>query len=135
MANRLCLGSRGSSYGLFISQPGFNVLTASDANLLFSTDMEPWQILTSGQVALTKAVTFQSVSITYPNVGFIPTVIMMPGINNYISHAESSGAPYLDFYIANQTVTGCDLVMRGGEVGYSYSGYVTYCVLRERLSW
>lgn len=38
MVNRVALGSARSSMGLFVSKPGFDVLTCTDMDLLLSTD-------------------------------------------------------------------------------------------------
>ena len=37
MANRILLGNRGGTYGLFVSKPTVNVLTCDDEDLLFDS--------------------------------------------------------------------------------------------------
>jgi len=48
MANRIILGNRSGTYGLFISKPGVNVEVASSGDLLLSTLAKSIQIVASG---------------------------------------------------------------------------------------
>lgn len=53
MANRVLIGKRGTSdYGLYVSNPGVNVLTATDSDLMFNSDLvEGFNVLQSGTVS------------------------------------------------------------------------------------
>lgn len=48
MANRVLLGQRGSDYGLWVSKPGQNVLTAPDRQLQFNSNLPAFGILEQG---------------------------------------------------------------------------------------
>ena len=37
MANRILLGNRGGTYGLFVSKPGSNVISCDDEDLMFDS--------------------------------------------------------------------------------------------------
>lgn len=74
----MCFGQRGAGeYGLFISKPGHDVMTASDANLLFSSlaNWEMVQVVQTGYVSMagTPPVTKQ---ISWTPLGFRPIVLL-----------------------------------------------------------
>ena len=73
MANRVLFGQRGSEMGLWISKPGFNVLTASEADMLFlstpTKQIKAFQIIQSGRITFGGAT---YVDVYYPNPGFRP---------------------------------------------------------------
>lgn len=50
MARRVVLGNRGGQYGLWVSKPGFDALTATDAQLLFGMTKRFGMVLASGTV-------------------------------------------------------------------------------------
>ena len=54
MANRVLIGKKGTSdYGLYVSNPGVNVLTASADNLMFNSDAkESFNVLQTGTVSV-----------------------------------------------------------------------------------
>lgn len=57
MANRICLGQRDvGEFGLWVSKPGVNVLTATDAQLLMGTDLDAVQIVARGAVSMAAGV-------------------------------------------------------------------------------
>jgi hypothetical protein len=51
MTRRLIIGARPTTDGLFLSKPGFDALTASDANLLFSVNSDAQQMIMIGRVS------------------------------------------------------------------------------------
>lgn len=74
MTNRVLLGKKGSDYGLWVSKPGQNVLTASDDNMLLSTDFQAFQIVASGVINNPSNNT--DYNLTIPNLGFTPIVLL-----------------------------------------------------------
>ena len=81
MANRVLIGKRGTSdYGLYVSNPGVNVLTATDDDLMFNSDaVEGFNVLQSGTVSnarptvqqgysesISSWVSYSSLGLTYP---------------------------------------------------------------------
>jgi hypothetical protein len=48
----MVLGRRGAAYGLWVSQPGYDALTAPDANLLFTMTERAGMVLASGAVVV-----------------------------------------------------------------------------------
>ncbi|MGB1843055.1 MAG: hypothetical protein ACPHIB_02755 [Thalassobaculaceae bacterium] len=54
MAERVLIGKRGTSdYGLYVSQAGINVTTATDAQLMFNSDaVEGFNVLQTGTVSV-----------------------------------------------------------------------------------
>lgn len=80
MTRRVILGKRGVAYGLWVSRPGIDVLTASEDDLLLSMDTENLQIVASG-IAADPGNT-GSRTITIPALGFKPYVIY--GCNRYL---------------------------------------------------
>lgn len=78
MANRVCLGLRSSDYGLFVSQSGVNVLTATEAQLMFSSNIPSFQLVQSGTVTASGSGT----NVTIPDQGFYPLVLFFPRITD-----------------------------------------------------
>jgi len=52
MANRILLGERSGQYGLWVSKPGFNVLTAGQDGLLLSMGEDSLQAVYSASVGI-----------------------------------------------------------------------------------
>lgn len=74
MANRVCLGQRATNeWGLWVSKPGINVLTGTDDQMLFASDLSAFQIMASG--ALVAPTSGSSVGLTIANFGFRPVVL------------------------------------------------------------
>lgn len=65
MANRVCLGNRNGVSGLFVSRPGYDVLTADDANLMFDSRTRGIWVHSRGSASLA----YGQTSITIPIVG------------------------------------------------------------------
>jgi hypothetical protein len=72
MANRVILGQRGSEFGLWVSQPGINVLVATEAQLLLSMGTANVQVIQSGAIADPGPVPS---TVAIPDMGFFPFVI------------------------------------------------------------
>lgn len=74
MTNRLILGNRSGQYGLWISKPGIDVLTASEADCLFSSDVRAFQVVQSGNLG--DLGTSGSATISTVDQGFMPFVLI-----------------------------------------------------------
>lgn len=123
MANRVCLGSRGGGdAGLFISKPGFNVLTAGVADMLFSSSAKSWQIVSSGQVSIVNDGSF---TITHPNLGYYPTIVILPHMSGNILVGDLD---YMFSWVVHLSNTQARLHFGTGLSGYS--GACSYCVMR-----
>lgn len=83
MANRVLLGKKGSDYGLWVSRPGQNVLTANDADMLFSTSAEVVTVMQSGVVQLTAAGAgrFDTVPLNYGYTPFVRVTMIIDNSN------------------------------------------------------
>lgn len=78
MVDRVCLGNRLGSYGLYVSKPGQDVLSVSPVNMLLSSDYKQMQMLTSGYVGLPSSSYPVYVDIGVPDFGFDASVIFHP---------------------------------------------------------
>lgn len=72
MVGRVLTGLRSGSYGIWVSKPGVDVLTAIDQNLMLSSDRKSAQVVASGVLA---ASTNGVYPISWPNTGFVPIVV------------------------------------------------------------
>lgn len=78
MVNRVCLGNRGNdSYGLWVSKPLHNVLTAEDVNLQLSSDRKTFQIMVVGLVTNGFTAVGQTRQIVVPDFGFKSMVMCL----------------------------------------------------------
>lgn len=89
MANRVLIGKRGTSdYGLYVSNPGVNVVTATDDDLMFNSDaVEGFNALQTGTVSIpapgnsigfnegtSSWISYSSLGLTYP-----PLILLSKG--------------------------------------------------------
>ena len=98
--NRVSLGLLSDgSYGLKVSQPGFDVLTAADDELVFNSGQNVFKIVASGTAVLPYAATGTqtSVSVTH-GLGYIPIVL---------AFFEQSGT-YSPLPVSELVLTGAD---------------------------
>ena len=76
MANRVLVGDRNGTMGMWVSRPGYNVLTAADADMLFVAssvlNTKSFQTVQSGYFELG---TNQSIDISFPYIGILPVVM------------------------------------------------------------
>ncbi len=70
MANRVLLGERNGDYGLWISKPGQNVLTAGDGQLLFSPDFPILQVLYSQIIQTSGSGGSANYTVSWPDPGY-----------------------------------------------------------------
>jgi hypothetical protein len=72
MANRVLLGKRGTEYGLWVSKPGVNVLSASGAQLMLSTGQRSLQIVRFGAFNRSSG----SQPISWAALGYRPKIVV-----------------------------------------------------------
>lgn len=72
MAQRVILGNRGGLYGLFVSKPGQDAMSAPLDNLLLSSARRNLQIIASGSGTLSGS----PFAIAWPAQGFRPRVLI-----------------------------------------------------------
>lgn len=72
MVGRVAAGLRLGSYGIWVSKPGVEVLTAPDGGLLLSSDRKSAQVVASGIIAASTNGTY---GISWPSTGFVPVVV------------------------------------------------------------
>lgn len=130
MANRVCLGKRSvGQIGLFISKPGVDVLTAADADLLFSSSINAMQMIVTGTIAVPNYSQGGNpyATIGYPDLGYIPTVLILPHITDFADPLAFAGG--VETWCSNMSVTGCRI--HAYLTAVVYSGFCTYGVLRK----
>ena len=74
MANRVLIGKNGSDYGIFVSQPGDNVLSPSEPLIYDSTSKRSGMQYCGGNAASTTGITWSSVKGT---LDYIPLATSM----------------------------------------------------------
>lgn len=80
MANRVCLGNRNGVSGLFVSRPGYDVLTTDDANLMFDSRNRGIWVHSRGSIVFPAGVKTRTIPIV--GLSFQPIVEFC---NSYIS--------------------------------------------------
>lgn len=132
MTNRIILGNRGGSYGLFISRPGVDVSSAtSPDDLIFSSSVSTWQIVQTGQVYLPAPSNQRDPvyeTISYPDLGYNPTIFVLPHLNITDIGGYIGFMPWLNLWCEYLSATSCRIGIWQNQVGYQ--NYCTYGVLR-----
>jgi hypothetical protein len=117
MANRVLLGQRGGAFGLWVSRPGVDVVTAGEDDMLFSSgDTENFMIIDSGVIGDPGAGATSTVSI--PSMGFSPFVIF--SCEKYpvsLEYLSSTSIRFRTF--AAISVPGDSGVVRSGTIRYA----------------
>ena len=72
MTQRVLLGQRGTDYGLWVSEPSVDVLTATDDQLLLNPTRKQFQIIDRGTIPSQSTTTYQVYTLTHANWGFTP---------------------------------------------------------------
>lgn len=139
MANRVILGRKNaSSIGVYISKPGVDAFTASQFDLMLSTDHPTWQVVQNGRVSLPMG---GSVTISHPNIGHIPTIFVLPHITNItnadVPHGGGNYPPlviatWVDHVSMTQSTLRLQRFAPSTNPGYSYDGTATYAVMGMR---
>ncbi|MBX4911375.1 hypothetical protein HJA82_29115 [Rhizobium bangladeshense] len=98
MTNRVLFGQRGAAYGLWVSKPGFDVLSTADANMMMLPSQANLQLIQSGYID-TSGNAFPY-TVVIPNLGYFPLVKwVMSGYNAYL---VSGSATTIRFYSDGQ---------------------------------
>ncbi len=126
MANRVLLGERGSDYGLWVSKPGQNVLTAPDGQLQFTSNLPAFGIMERG---------------TYVVDWNISAGPFDGGHSHDVMFAQSYGTPplvWIDLPVGSATK-----VIQSGSAGYTgisvssdvplANWHITTSILHDRL--
>lgn len=73
MARRVVLGNRGGAYGLWVSNAGFDALTAADSGLLFTMSRRSGMVLASGSATVPSGGNSLRVNFgdTYPSIPLV----------------------------------------------------------------
>ncbi|EKF43970.1 hypothetical protein NA8A_04140 [Nitratireductor indicus C115] len=125
MVERVLLGVRGATHGLWISKPGFNAETASDAQLLFTTEpgFESFQLVQTGRVQLLNNA---PVNIIVPDLGYRPAVYIIPELTFSLNPSNTS----LRFWTEYDSNTSLWLNILHNNL--NYNGYSLYAVMKVR---
>lgn len=126
MANRVVFGLRSGQYGLWISKPGFNVLTTALENMLFHTGMDAWQIAQSGTIAIANG---SYGTISYASQGYVPLVVVVPAC----LYGEPGTNDWRYIKITNATTTSARINVDIGSSA-NYQGTCSYAVFKEPAS-
>ena len=88
MARRVVFGLRGGEYGIWVSRPNVDVLSAGDDQLLLSSSRRSAQVIASGVLNVSAGQTY---GISWPvNLGFSP--VILAGSARYdAKYAHTSG--------------------------------------------
>ncbi len=103
MANRIVLGVNGADWVARISKPGIDVLTNTDlSNFWMHEDYYSMRILQTGTVAFGASAT---VTITYPNRGYIPIILCYLGTEENLNWPVASGGNAIGVWRVTQEPT------------------------------
>ena len=80
MANRVLIGKNGSAYGIWVSQPGDNVLNPQEPLIYDSTSKRSGMQYAGGNASSTTGITWSSVK---GALGYIPLAISMDDRNGF----------------------------------------------------
>ncbi|WP_113154790.1 hypothetical protein [Nitratireductor sp. OM-1] len=129
MPDRVLIGARGADSGLFISKPGFDVTTAADEQLVFRTTagFETLQVVQTARVYLT---TGSPVTITVPNLGYYPKVLIQSDWNANAFLSVGSGS-HIFHWVDYLSLTSIRLNVDKNNI--HDTNYSLYVVLREDI--
>ncbi len=114
--NMAVLGKKGASYGLWISKPGKDVLTASIADMLLSMDhVQLQQVLKSGVITVAGN-SISTISIT--GYGFVPVVEY--NIVQQVGGEDCIKYPYLGPTVEYQGTTAYDYFVKVAQTTLSF---------------
>lgn len=122
MANRVIFGRRGTDFGLYISKPGFDVLSAGINDMLFHPAQDSLQFVQTGAISVSNG---NPVNIAIPDLGYWPMIFLAPNdtYGNFPDGTSTDWDPQIT-YNSNTSVT--------INVGGSSSAIVVYVVMRLR---
>ncbi|UVK46812.1 hypothetical protein BPNPMPFG_002522 [Mesorhizobium sp. AR07] len=125
MANRVLL----TAGALKVSKPGFNVMTAADADLIFSSDFSQGSLFSRGSL------TFSSNTVKTVNYG--KTFVNMPMIMFNVNR----GTPmvyneiYINDFILSASPTAASAWLRVGSSSFSYHGPLVDGMAAKYIIW
>lgn len=125
MTNRVVVGSRSGVMGLWVSRPGYDVLTASDEGMLLSPSLSVCQPIISGTVNMTTTTTFVPLSVS---LGAARVFIW----TSWLSNGSSLLYGRMSAWIASDTLylSFSDVVDLTNLTSTSFNITVTYIVFR-----
>lgn len=96
MANRIIMGERSGQYGLWVSKPGFNVLTTGQENMLLSIGEDSLQAVHTATISIPTNVPEVATSIPI-SIPYTPLILMQltPRLDVY---ENEIGDEYLERY-------------------------------------
>lgn len=75
MTNRVIVGNKNGVYGIWISKPGYDVLSANIDQMLLSSERTPFMVIGQGVVAAFGDIN-QTRDIWIPDLGFRPMFVL-----------------------------------------------------------
>tara|TARA_B100000745_G_C20151387_1_gene394755 strand:+ start:503 stop:874 length:372 start_codon:yes stop_codon:yes gene_type:complete len=123
MTNRVLIGDRNGSQGLWVSKPGYDVLSASHDNMLFTMAGRILQIIQYGEFTVSS-----TTNIPLSNTGgSTPTVLIW---HKFQSYYGATGYLNPDYFDVSATSSQLSISVGSGFSG-TYTG--TYIVFSETL--
>jgi len=114
MTNRVLFGLRNGSYGLWVSKPGFDVLTAPDNQMTILPTRANLQVVSFGFIDTTAGAFPYYVN--FPNLGYLPLVKWtMSGYNAMLVYTAAT-----QFRFDND-----------GQGSSNYPRFIKYIVFRQ----
>lgn len=129
MVNRVLFGKRGTNdFGLWISKPGFNVLSANDDQLLFSSAWSTLQVVQAGSVAVSDN---DPTTVAIPNLGYKPTVILIPEVqfSSIFSATDARMYAWATFSSNTSMTIHVDV-----DAALNYTGFTVYGIFRRNAA-
>lgn len=114
MTNRVLLGAKGGTHGLYVSKPGVDVVTAGDNDLMVSTNRKAMQVVQNGVIG--DPGISATIDIAIPSLGFTPLVLIW-----CIKYS-------VDYWFPSSTTLRLHTLGGGGIAGKDPSGQIRYVV-------
>lgn len=135
MANRIVMGERSGQYGLWVSKPGNDVLTAGQDGLLLSMGEESLQAVYTGTVGISN--TGAEVAVGLPiALPYTPLVLMQlsPRVTEYTSGGSNLLAVHTPRYRMLSSSSLGFSVFVGSMIGTPPSFTLTFTVLLKQFN-
>lgn len=125
MVYRVCLGERQGSYGLFVSRPGYDVMTTSDAYLSFDSRVNSMFIASRGTVSILSGT--NSVTVNFTPMGFVP-IIDLASTRYNTDYGQILTASDIDGFNLAVTQSSFTISRPGGKYGNTASASFSYII-------
>lgn len=126
MANRVCIGLNDGDWIARISKPGVNVLTETALGSFYMHEAFPsHRVLQTGSVLFGTSST--TVTITYPNRGFVPIIFACGGGADTLSFPYTRGGNLVGTWTIEQAPTATSCVFTR-QITNSTPLYVHYAI-------